>query len=183
MPNVKKTILFDVNAILDKIDAQERQKIAELGCGNFGFFTFPLAHLVGRRGQVFAVDILKPVLAEIKAKAIKENLPQIIPVWTNLEILNGAKIDSNSLDSAILINVLYQSDKYLAILKEAARMIKNRGSLLIIDWKMEDSPIGPPKERRIKIDALKSQALKLGLNIKEEFSAGPYHYGLLLLKS
>ena len=59
--------------------------MAELGCGNFGF-VFPIARLVGRSGKVYAVDILKSTLQEIKARATKENLPQVITIWSNLEI-------------------------------------------------------------------------------------------------
>ncbi len=57
MLEIKKTALFDITAILNKISIGERQKVAELGCGNFGFFTFPLARLVGRSGKVYAVAI------------------------------------------------------------------------------------------------------------------------------
>lgn len=182
MLEIKKTALFDISAILNKISVEERQKIAELGCGNFGFFTFPLARLVGRHGKIYAVDILKLSLAEIKTRALKENLPQIIPIWSNLEVFKGTKIEANSLDSALLVNVLHQSDKRAEILREAARMLKTKGKLLIVDWKQSDSPLGPAPERRLKLESLKAAASKLGFDIKEEFAAGPFHYGLILIK-
>lgn len=182
MLDIKKTALFDITSILNKISVGEKQKIAELGCGNFGFFTFPLARLVGRSGKVYAVDILKSVLVEIKNRAAKENLPQIIPIWSNLEVFRGTKIEPNSLDSALLINVLYQSEKRAEMIREAARMLKTGGKLLIIEWSNADSPLGPKPERRLKLESLKSAAAKLGLDVKEEFKAGSFHYGLVLIK-
>ena len=179
---IKKTVLFDIAGILNKISIEERQKVAELGCGNFGFFTFPLARLVGRNGKVYAVDILKSSLTEIKTRALKENLPQIIPIWSNLEIYKGTAIEAGGLDAALLINILHQSDKRADILREAFRMLKTGGKLLIVDWNNNDSPLGPAPDRRLKLDALKAAVTRLGFDIKEEFAAGPYHYGLLLKK-
>ena len=182
MPEIKKTVLFDIAGILSKMGIGERQKVAELGCGNFGFFVFPLARLVGRQGRVYAVDILKPTLEEISREAKKSNLTQITPIWSNLEIFKATKIETNSLDSAFLINILHQSEKRIEIIREAIRLLKRDGKLMIIEWKNIDLPLGPEPERRINLDSLKNAAPKLGLNIKEEFEAGPYHYGLILTK-
>jgi len=182
MLEIKKTALFDIAAILSKIGIGEKQKVAELGCGKFGFFVFPLARLVGRQGRVYAVDILKPTLDQIAREAKKENFPQICPIWSNLEIFKATKIETNSLDGALLVNVLHQSEKKIEILRESIRLLKRGGKLLIIEWKDIDLPLGPSPERRVKLNSLKIAIPKIGLNIKEEFEAGPYHYGLILTK-
>lgn len=182
MLEIKKTVLFDIATILSKIGIGEKQSVAELGCGKFGFFVFPLARLVGRQGRVYAVDILKPTLEEISREAKKENFPQIYPIWSNLEIFKATKIETSSLDGALLINVLHQSEKKVEILREAIRLLKRGGKLLIIEWKDIDLPLGPSPERRVNLNSLKIAVPKIGLNIKEEFEAGPYHYGLILTK-
>jgi len=182
MSDNKKTVLFDIENILRKITVEEGQKVAELGCGNFGFFVWPLARLVGRRGQVYAVDILKSTLDEIRRQALRENFPQVKIVWSNLEVFKATTVETSSLDCALLINVLYQSDKRIEILREAIRLLKRGGKLLIVEWGNADSPLGPTLDKRVKLDSLKTAAPKIGLDIKEEFSAGPYHYGLILTK-
>jgi len=182
MPEIKTTTLFDISAILRKVGIEERQIVAELGCGNFGFFVFPLARLVGRQGRVYAVDILKPTLTEIGREAKKDNLPQILPVWSNLEVFKATKIETSSLDSALLVNVLHQSERKVEIMREAVRLLKRGGKLLIVEWKNIDLPFGPAPERRVRLESLKTAVPKLGLQIKEEFEAGPYHYGLILVK-
>ena len=182
MSSNKRTILFDIENILRKIKVEEGQKLAELGCGNFGFFVWPLAHLTGRRGQVYAVDILKSTLDEIRRQALKENLPQVKTIWSNLEIFKATAIETSSLDDALLVNVLYQSEKKIEIIREAVRLLKRGGRLLIVEWENTDSPLGPALEKRVKLDSIKNAAPKLGLDISEEFKAGPYHYGLILTK-
>lgn len=182
MSEIKHTRLFDIPSILQRLGLTENQQTAELGCGNFGFFVFPLAKLVGRKGRVYAVDVVKATLEEVKNRAIRENLPQIFVVWSNLEIFKATKIETNSLDSALLVNVLYQSDKRTEIIREAIRLLKRGGRLLIVEWKSVSLPLGPMPDKRVKLDSLKAAAPKLGLEIKEEFEAGPYHYGLILTK-
>jgi ubiquinone/menaquinone biosynthesis C-methylase UbiE len=182
MSSPNKTMLFDINFILNKIAITEGQRVAELGCGNFGYFVFPVARMVGARGRVFAVDILKNTLEDIKKRALQENLQQIETVWSNLEIFKGTKIESASLDQALLINILHQSNKRVEILREAVRMLKNGSQLLVVEWKNSDSPFGPRSEQRVSKESLKEAAPKLGLNLKTEFEAGPYHYGLIFYK-
>jgi len=174
--------LFDIGRIISKMKIEEGQKVAELGCGNFGFFVWPLAKLVGRRGNVYAVDILKGSLEEIKSRALKDNFPQIKTVWANLEIFKATQIETSSLDCALLINILHQSDKKADILRESVRLLKRGGKLMIVEWGNSDSPLGPKSDKRVRLDAIKLAAIKLGLDSQAEFIAGPYHYGIILIK-
>lgn len=178
----KTNPLIDIHYIIDRIGFEENNKVAELGCGSFGYFVYPIARLVGKNGRVYAVDILKSSLEEIKRKAIQENLRQIETIWSNLEIFKAAKINSNSLDVVLLINVLSQSDKKAEIIREGARLLKRNGKLVIIEWKSGGTPFGPIQEKRLKIDSMKNASGQLGLNLDKEFTAGPHHYGLIFKK-
>jgi len=174
--------LLDVNFILSKAQISENTKVADLGCGASGFFIFPLAKLVGKRGKVYAVDILKTILETIDKRIKQENLENIKTVWSNLEIFNATKIESGSLDVILLVNTLYQSHKRPEILREAVRLLKKGGLLLVVEWKNIATPLGPPAEERVKADLLKAGAQKLGLKIEDEFDAGQYHYGIVFTK-
>lgn len=182
MSTIKNSFLFDIEKIISKMKISEGQTVADLGCGNFGFFVWPLARNVGRRGMVYAVDILKSGLDEIKRKALKENFPQVKTIWSNLEVFKATEIENNSLDCALLINVLHQSEKKADILRESLRMLKRGGQLIVVEWGNSDSPLGPEASKRVRLDSLKRASEKLGLETKDEFLAGPYHYGIILIK-
>lgn len=182
MPDIKKSLLFDIEKIISKIKLTEGSSVADLGCGNFGFFVWPLAKVVGRNGKVYAVDILKDGLNEIHRRALKENYPQIKTIWSNLEIFKATKIETNSLDAVILVNVLHQMEKKSEALRESLRLLKRGGKILIVEWGNNESPFGPKPEKRVRLESLRLAAEKLNLEIKEEFLAGPYHYGLILIK-
>lgn len=183
MLQLKKTSpLLNIKYLIDRIGFEENFKVAELGCGSFGYFVYPIARLVGKNGRVYAVDILKNSLEEIKRKAIQDNLRQIETIWSNLEIFKATKIASNSLDVVLLINILSQSDKKAEIIREGTRLLKRNGKLVIIEWKSDGTPFGPGPEKRLKIDSMKNASGQLGLILSEEFTAGPHHYGLIFKK-
>ena len=174
--------LLDVNFILDKVKVGEKTIVADLGSGSSGHFVFPTAKIVGKNGKVYAVDILKTNLENIEKRSKVENFDNVEAVWSDLEIFGATKIEAGSLDVAMLVNTLYQSSKRVEIIREAARMLKKNGKLVIVEWKNTASPLGPPVEERVKIDSLKAGGPKLGLNLEEEFEAGPYHFGLIFVK-
>lgn len=176
------SVLLDVNNALGKAQIGDKMKVADLGCGASGYVVFPAANLVGKRGKVYAVDILKPILSNILKRARQESYENIEAIWSNLEIFKATKIESSSLDAAFLVNTLYQSHKRAEIIREAIRMLKKGGKLLIIEWKNVSSPIGPPIEERVNPENIKHGARKLGLELENEFEAGQYHYGMVFIK-
>jgi ubiquinone/menaquinone biosynthesis C-methylase UbiE len=175
--------LLDVNFIMEKAKIKERMKVADLGSGTTGHFVFPAAKIVGSHGLVYAVDIIKPYLESIARQARQENIANIKTVWTDLEVYRATKIETESIDVALLVNTLFHSQKRAEILRESARLIKRGGRLLVVEWEETSLPFGPPPEKRVKVDQLIKVAEKLGLKVEEVFDAGEYHYGVLFVKA
>jgi ubiquinone/menaquinone biosynthesis C-methylase UbiE len=175
-------ILLDVNYILEKAQVKANMAVADLGCGTLGHFVFPVAKIVGEHGRVYAVDILHTALETIDRRIKLDQIKNIETVWSNLEIFQATKIESGKLDIGMLLNTLYLSHKRTEIMRESIRMIKTGGRLLVVEWEGSDIPFGPPIEERVKKDQLINSALKLGLQLEEEFIAGQYHYGLVFTK-
>ena len=73
-------ILLDVNLILTKAGIEEGMKIADLGCGTNGHFVFPAANLVGNKGTVYAVDILKTAIEAVSRRIKQEEYSPAL--WT-----------------------------------------------------------------------------------------------------
>ncbi len=174
--------LLNVETILDKAGLSEKMIMADLGCGSAGHFVFPSADIVGKEGTVYAIDILKNSLENIKRKVYLENIHNIKPVWSNLEIFKGTKIEAGSLDVVLLANTLYQSKHRAAILREAIRMLKKNGTMVIVEWKKISIPFGPKVEDRVDPKNIIQVARNLGLDFSEEFFVGQYHYGLIFNK-
>lgn len=159
--------------------------VGDFGVGGAGHFAVPVASAVGPNGGVIMFDIMKSSLSAAMSQAKLRGLQNCKAVWSNLEIYGGAKgVADNSLDAGLLTNILFQSKKYKDILAEVHRMLKSKAKLLIVDWLPEaDISFAPPPDRRLPMDHVVQTALSLGLAPLKKFSAGPYHWGLVLVKT
>lgn len=174
--------LIDADLIFEKASIESGMVIADLGVGSSGRYVFPVAELVGTAGLVYAVDILKTNLQTIERRIKVDNVKNVEVVWSDIEVFNATKIENSSLDVAFLINTLYQSYKRPQIIREAARMLKDKGKIVVVEWKKIASPFGPPPEFRVRKDNLITICKKNGLIVDGEFFAGKYHYGLIFMK-
>lgn len=174
--------LIDPNFLLQKIGIGWGMRVADLGCGATGHFVFPAAKMVGAEGQVFAVDIQKSVLSGIESKARIAGSLNVQTIWTDLERVGAAPISSDSLDVALYINTLFQAKDHEAMLREAYRLLKQGGTLAVVEWRAHSLPFAPPSDRLVKGDIIRALAERVGFKLKETFDAGVHHYGLLFLK-
>lgn len=174
--------LLNAKTLLEKAGIEEKMKIADLGCGRRGHFVLQAAKLVGKKGLIYAVDVVKDVLKNVEGAAQLYDIENIKTVWADLEIPKSTKIDNASIDIVMLNNILFQTKKKKEIINEAVRILKKKGKLLIVDWKKTKVPFGPPVEDRIDPEAIKKYVQECGLTLEQEFNAGPYHYALIFQK-
>jgi ubiquinone/menaquinone biosynthesis C-methylase UbiE len=175
--------LINVDNLLKKARIGDKMRVADLGCGSSGHFLWGCAHAVGRNGKVYAVDVQKKIIESVGKQAKTNNLPQVEAVWSNLEVYNATKIETASLDAAFLVNTLYQSEQRGEILREAIRLLKPEGKLIVVDWKHEAAPFGPSPQERVNQDQLVIACERLGMRQDEEGEAGKYHFSLTFSKN
>lgn len=175
--------LLDAKKILtEEVALRPASMVGDLGCGGAGYFTLAAARLVGDQGQVYAVDILKTVLSSVASKARMQKLYNVKTIWSNLEVLGATEIPSASLDYAFLINILFQSQKHEEIMREAHRLLKPQGSLVVIDWAKGSMALGPTEDDKIDIERIRTFARLIGFQEAKTFNAGQYHFGVIFMK-
>lgn len=175
-------ILLDPYSILNQIGLRQGMTMADFGCGAAGHFVIPAGKIVGAKGKVYAVDLLKSVLDAVRSRAKMEEVSNIETVWSNLEIYGATDIKEGSLDFVLLANALFQIKKRDEVFREAARLLKPGGRVVVVEWGLGEAPLGPPPAERLSKDAVREIARINNLTEVEEFKAGPYHYGLVFSK-
>ncbi len=156
-------------------------KVGDLGCGSMAFFSLQAAKLVGDKGIVYSCDIQKDVLSSVEGKAKQEGLQNIKTVWTNLEMVGATKI-SGPLDYVLLVNTLFQSKAHQEMLKEAHRLLKKGGKLLLIEWRATSGPVGPAQDMKVPKELAETLTTEAGFKKLKDFEAGNSHYGIIFEK-
>jgi ubiquinone/menaquinone biosynthesis C-methylase UbiE len=175
--------LLNPTKLIQKADIGSRKIVADFGCGSSGVFALQAAKAVGDKGVVYAIDVMKSSLASVVSRSHMEGLNNITTVWSNIELYGATKVTSGTVERGLLINVLFQTKKHLEILKEVKRMLKPGAILLVVDWLPHGAPFGPIDKDRVPAEQVKRLATELNFKLLEEFLAGPFHYGLLLVNS
>ncbi|MBI5078194.1 MAG: class I SAM-dependent methyltransferase [Candidatus Yonathbacteria bacterium] len=156
--------------------------VADLGAG-IGAYTLPLAEKVGETGRVYAVEVQKDFLANIKSSAEARGLKNIELLWGNIENLGGTKIKDGACDAVVISNVLFQAEDKAGLLLEARRILKTGGKLLLVDWSDSFNNLGPASKMVVTKDKARALCEAEGFELKNEIPAGEHHYGLVMLKS
>ncbi len=182
LPDPKGTGGFmDPNKIVAGFGIKEGMMIADFGSGA-GYFTILLAQRVGVEGKVFALDVQESALDNVRVKAKAAGLENVETIRSNLEVAGSSGLADNSQDMVLLANILFQSEQKGDIIKEAIRVLKNAGSLVVIDWKRTAGGFGPPDNLRTDDVAMRSLVMGEGLIFENDIDAGQFHYGMKFKK-
>jgi len=165
--------------IIEQIDLKQDWHAAEFGSGQGGF-TITLARVLPK-GIVYALDIQEEPLSALVGRARSEGLPNIKTIQCDLEEPKGSTLQDDSLDLVLVTNILFQSDEKEAMLKEAKRILKSKGKIVVVDWKT-DSPFGPEKGRVTLDEIEKLMRLKLDIKLVRKLDAGTYHWSAIFEK-
>lgn len=174
--------LIDPYLLFEKAQMRPGMHVADLGCGKIGHIIFPASMIIGEKGVVYGVDILKDALEEVRKRAELENLLNVHTVWADLERVGYTAIPSDSLDVGFIINCLSQSKDHHSLLAESLRLLKDKARLVVVDWERRCGNLGPADELMVDFNDIKRWAREKGLFLQEEFSAGKYHKGLVFFK-
>jgi ubiquinone/menaquinone biosynthesis C-methylase UbiE len=174
--------MVDPFVLFDKAQLRAGMHIADFGCGHTGHLVFPASPLIGGHGIVYAVDILKDVLAAVKKRCEMNNITNMQTVWSDVEKVGKTAIPAKSLDIAFVVNSLVQSKDRNSFLQEVGRLLKNKARLIIVDWFKKGLAFGPRDNDFVDFEEIKKIAKQLGFYLQEEFFVGPYHKGLIFYK-
>ncbi len=185
METTTETVMVNPEQIVELLQAQPGQWVADFGVGGNAAVAIPLAQRTGPDGGVVMFDILKSALSAAMSMAAARNVTNCKAVWTNLETYGGAKgVQYASLDGGVAVNLLHQSKHYKDMLAEMHRMLKAGARLVIIDWKPEaDSPIAPARDRRLSADRVLQVAQELSFAPLSTVDISSTHWGLVVVRT
>ena len=154
-------------------------RVAEIGCGN-GWFTFELESAVRPRGMIYALDMQTAMLQILETHRQNYERILVLPCGEN-----EFDLDDGEVDVVFHANVLHECGDPGTHLREANRVLRNGGRLIVIEWKPgagEDEP-GPRADYRMAPATVASFAGAAGFAVESTRDIGPYHYAVFGVKN
>ncbi len=172
-----RRVMQDPSVILERVGVKEGMTVADLGCGP-GFFSIPLATMVGDKGLVYAVDGEPEMLKHLEENIDKSGIQKQRIKIVNADVASTG-IPSNSVDLAFFIRLLHDIDDKQAFLDEVKRICKPGAKVVDIDWKKGETEHGPLMEIRLNEEESEKILSDDGFKLVKQFDAGKDHYGLI----
>lgn len=174
--------------------------IADFGCG-IGENSKILSELVPD-GKVFAVDVQKDLLEHIETDIKKEKKKQekvnlenkdghvvdeilyqnIVPVWGDIEELEGTRLRDDSIDAILISNVFFLLTHKKTAIMEMKRVLKKYGKILFIDWHTHLGNSVLHKERVLKEEDIITMFEEFGFIVHSRIHKDKHHFVLLIEK-
>lgn len=182
LPQSKSASGFmDPQKIVSSLGVDRDQTVADFGAGA-GYFAVPLSKLVLPKGKVYAIDILPGALEVLKKKADVENITNIDFIRADLEKDHSTDIPDSSVDLALVVNTLFQMSNKANLFREAKRILKANGKLVVIDWMPGNTAVGPADAERVSLDQVRVASLINGFKQIKYWLPDAYHYGFIFVK-
>ena len=138
--------------------------VADVGAGD-GYFARHLARSVGVAGKVFAVEISRRALSQLRRLAEEE-------AFDHLEVIEGAiddpKLPNESLDAVLVVNAYHEMTEHEAMLERMSAALKPGGRLVILDRSASDASDSRDRQtgrHELSIDVVERELEAAGLEV------------------
>ncbi len=129
--------------MLDRVGIRPGLRVLDLGCGP-GFWTLPLAKMVGTQGKVWALDVSQELL-----DLLAERTPpaQVHLLRGELPTIN---LPDDSVDLVWGAFVIHEVEPLDILIREIRRVLISQGKVAILDWRPDaKTENSPPKQHRL----------------------------------
>lgn len=138
--------------VWDRLALSTPVTAVDIGAGT-GFFDTAFIKKSGEM-TIYACDISDIMLDWMKESLAGVKEGTIVPVRMEE---SSVPLDDGIADLVFMINLHHELDAPGAVIREAYRLLRKGGKLMIIDWKKEETPSGPPLEIRIEPETIEGQ--------------------------
>lgn len=159
-----------VDEVLDFMKIEPDEVVAEIGPGT-GYFTFPLAE---RCNKVIALDIDTAFINHLNRQKAQKRIGNI---EIRLTERDEPMLQPMECDKIVLVNSVHQLEKTAKYLSKARKLLPIGGSVLIVDFKRGELPVGPSEVDRLPLNQLSRELGLAGFrSVEVDTTTLPYQY-------
>jgi ubiquinone/menaquinone biosynthesis C-methylase UbiE len=167
---------FPKEPVLEMLTLAPGMAVADVGAGS-GYLTGALAQAVGPRGVVYAVDPSPAAQRRLAERFDPKDWPQVVRLVGTAE---ATGLQEASVDRMLWHALFHEIDRREQAWAEARRTLRAGGRLVVVDWKPEPTPMGPPVQERVAAETAVAEAQAAGFRLLARTEPGPATWGLVL---
>ena len=123
--------------LVELLRLQKGQNVADIGAGS-GYFSLPMAKLVGPKGGVLAVDIQTEMLDLIRGKMGRLGIENVEPT---LGTETDPGLPPRSLDLVLMVDVYHEFSHPWEMMQKVCQALKPEGRVVFVEYRGEDPSV------------------------------------------
>jgi ubiquinone/menaquinone biosynthesis C-methylase UbiE len=149
-----------------------------MGCGN-GFYSLPLAALVGESGKVLAVDIQPEMLQLLSRRAATEGIDHI-------DMLLGTPLDpklpEGVVDLVLMVDVYHEFSHPQAMLSAIRKSLKPDGRIALVEFREEDPSVPIKPEHKMSKRQIIKEYTANGFKVQSQYDGLPWQHLMFMVR-
>ena len=168
--------LVDTKRLFDELALKEDTRFLDVACGK-GAYSIAAAEYIGKTGRIVSVDLWEEGIEQLKREMAQKEISNLDARLA--DVSKRIPVEDNSVDVCLVATVLHDfiEDKTDdGALAEINRVMKQGGTLAVIEFKKIDGPPGPPIHIRITPGQTTGRLRPYSFGLIKEMEIGPYCY-------
>jgi arsenite methyltransferase len=161
--------------VLTALNIKPGEVIADIGAGS-GYFSFRLAHFVGEKGKVYAVDVSADMVRHVNRRIRETKTTNVVTILADND---DPLLADRSVNRFFICDVWHHVENQLKYLSLMKKMLKPGGEIVMIDFHKKELPFGPPMQMKIAREDVINQMEANGFRLSKEHTFLPYQYFLV----
>jgi len=155
------------------------ETVADIGAGS-GYFAFRFANHVGANGRVYAVDINSDMILYMNRRIRDLKLKNVVTILSDPD---DPLVPEASVDRFFICDTWHHIENRAQYLTLMRKMLKPGGPVIVIDYKKDPLPVGPPPEMKLAREEVIRQMESHGFKLLKEHTFLPYQHFLIFTAS
>jgi ubiquinone/menaquinone biosynthesis C-methylase UbiE len=158
--------------LLSALKLEAGQTVCDFGSGN-GYYSLPIAALVGSTGSVWAVDIQSEMLRLLEQRAAQAEIENIRTLECTL---TDPMLPAGTCDGILLVDVYHEISHPVSVLGGLRKALKPGGRLFLGEFRLEDPDVPIKLEHKMSKAQLILEMKANGFGLAEEFDELPWQH-------
>ena len=172
--------------VLHRIGITPDMTVLDPCCGD-GYFTAPLAKIVG--GKIYALDLDPAMIALAKVEVARQDTTVL--KWICADAQSAAQHLSEPVDYILMANTFHGVPGQSGLARAVREVLRPSGLFGVVNWHpipreqtiVLGKPRGPKTEMRMSVENVRTVVEPAGFRFMQSVNLLPFHYGAIFQRS
>jgi 2-polyprenyl-3-methyl-5-hydroxy-6-metoxy-1,4-benzoquinol methylase len=160
------------SVMLATLGVKRGMTICDMGCGN-GFYTLPMAKMVGAEGHVYGVDIQPEMLKMLNDRGDREGVRNFTPI---LGAFHDPRLPKAKIDLILCVDVYHEFSYPEPMLRGMRESLAPGGTVVLVEYRGEDPQVPIKPEHKMTKPQIMKELNANGFKLVKQFDKLPWQH-------